>query len=514
MEQENPAPKRVKDSESPASRKAKESEAPATKKTREAESASARRAREADPLAVPKRARRKKLAAYLTGEGILQIKARSKERAFEELAIWVAPEVPQFEPDDIKKALLEREEVANTWVAPGLAIPHARLPLDPGKFVIAVGRSPRGVEYAVGDKGPVHLMVAILAPDGEEEEFLSVLAAVAGIMKDEESREALMAAESLTQLTRVFSGKRAPKKRLRGRFLTRAEAVLGHARQLAAQTGCTAMFLFGDPIQNRLPDDWQDTEDFLILVSAMETPANIQHRLKGSIQLPVADLTRFGQLNLAILLALSRGLITSDDLVVYVTGIARSGTLDSVCLIDVDREYNIFFRPETHGILPPDLKPEVLEKVLHIAHGLAYEGREGKPVGAVFVLGDAPEVINRSRQLVLNPFRGYAEDDLNVLDPSLEETIKEFASIDGAFIIRGDGVLMAAGAYLKSGRAVKDLPSGLGARHQAAASITAATTALSIVISESTGKVTLFRNGQILLDIDRYRGTREGRSEK
>ncbi len=456
-----------------------------------------------------KRRHRPNLAGYLAEDRIISLKSRSKDRAFEELADTLALAVPQFTPEQILRALLEREQVANTWVAPGLAIPHARLPLEAGQFILGIGRSAKGVEYTSADKGPVQLMLVILAPDCDDDGFLSVLAAVAELLKDDDVRQKLLDADTPQQILRIVAGKK-PGRRLGVRAMSRTEAVLNHAHLLSREAGCAAIFLFGDPVENRLPQGWEGMDREVILVTASTVSPEITSKLKGVIQLPAADLTRFGQVNLVVLLALSRGLVTSDDLVVYVTGNAKARTLDSICLIDLDLEYNMFFRPETHGFLPTDLKPEVLERVLNIACDLSEEGREGKPVGALFVLGDSEAVAGRSRQMVLNPFRGYLDEELNVLDPSLEETIKEYSTIDGSFIIRGDGVLLAAGAYLKPGRPVKDLPAGLGARHQAAASITASTSALAIAISESTGKVTLFKAGQLLLDLDRYRHRGEG----
>ena len=48
--------------------------------------------------------------------------------------------------------------------------------------------------------------------------------------------------------------------------------------------------------------------------------------------------------------------------------------------------------------------------------------------------------------LILNPFYGYKDEDRNILNPFMDETVKELSSIDGAFIIRGDGVLVFAGS--------------------------------------------------------------------
>lgn len=141
----------------------------------------------------------------------------------------------------------------------------------------------------------------------------------------------------------------------------------------------------------------------------------------------------------------------------------------------------------------------VVEKVLQVAMQLSTEGREGKPVGALFILGDTRKVLKSSRQVVVNPFEGHDEDTRNIVDPDTWETVKEFAQIDGAFIIRGDGVIEAAGRYVDIDRTV-DLPAGLGGRHLAAASISRTTKSIAIAVSAS-GAIRLFKNGEVLLKV-------------
>jgi DNA integrity scanning protein DisA with diadenylate cyclase activity len=76
--------------------------------------------------------------------------------------------------------------------------------------------------------------------------------------------------------------------------------------------------------------------------------------------------------------------------------------------------------------------------------------------------------------------------------------VKEFSSIDGAFIIRGDGVVEWAGGLIQATDRDHPLPSGLGSRHAAAAAISVAANCISIVVSSSTSQVTLFRRGVLL----------------
>ena len=103
-----------------------------------------------------------------------------------------------------------------------------------------------------------------------------------------------------------------------------------------------------------------------------------------------------------------------------------------------------------------------------------------------------------TKPLVLNPFFGYKAEDRNILNPFMDETIKEFSSVDGAFIIRGDGVVETAGSLLQAADFSQPLPSGLGTRHAAAAAISVAAECIAIVVSSSTGQVTLFRRGVMM----------------
>ena len=224
--------------------------------------------------------------------------------------------------------------------------------------------------------------------------------------------------------------------------------------------------------------------------------------------MPNVPLTRTGQVKIAVFLALSRGIIKQGDKIVFLSGIAASGTLDTIIVTQVGREYEMIStsQNEVGSAMRPGILPEVLDRVIEIASELGNEGREGKPVGALFVVGDTDEVLPLTRQLILNPFKGYSEESRNILDHSLEETVKELASIDGAFIIRGDGLIESCGTYLKTASQEEyELPQGLGTRHHAAAAITSVTNSISVTVSESTGTVTIFRSGAIMTEIEKPR---------
>jgi len=72
-------------------------------------------------------------------------------------------------------------------------------------------------------------------------------------------------------------------------------------------------------------------------------------------------------------------------------------------------------------------------------------------------------------------------------------------------LICDDGLVEAAGVFLRSVIAGSILPRGLGARHRSAAAITAATKATAITVSESTGNVAVFRDGKLIMEIEKPR---------
>ncbi|MDD1708498.1 MAG: PAS domain S-box protein [Methanoregulaceae archaeon] len=144
-----------------------------------------------------------------------------------------------------------------------------------------------------------------------------------------------------------------------------------------------------------------------------------------------------------------------------------------------------------------DINEDVFDAMYAISVELSREGREGKPIGTTFLIGDAEEVLRKSTQLILNPFEGHPFSARNVRNPEVRETIKELSQIDGAFVVSGTGVVEAAGRYITIDTSRASIPKGLGTRHASVAGITGETQAVGIVISQSGGKISVFKNGRI-----------------
>ena len=142
----------------------------------------------------------------------------------------------------------------------------------------------------------------------------------------------------------------------------------------------------------------------------------------------------------------------------------------------------------------------VLKQTISLAVEIAREGREGRKIGTLFVVGDSGEVMRRSKPLILDPLQGHADEDKQIEDPDTRETIKELAQLDGAFLVSNSGVVLSAARYIDAASDSLDLPLGLGSRHMAGASISQQTSAVSVVVSESS-MVRMFDDGELVSEI-------------
>jgi DNA integrity scanning protein DisA with diadenylate cyclase activity/PKD repeat protein len=149
-----------------------------------------------------------------------------------------------------------------------------------------------------------------------------------------------------------------------------------------------------------------------------------------------------------------------------------------------------------------DVTPGVLDSVIEVALEIAREGREGQAIGTSFVVGDIKNVLNHSKQFVLNPFYGHHEAERQITDVGIRGNIKEFAQLDGAFLITGTGVVEAAGRCITVDMSKVNLPGGLGSRHSSVAGITQVTTSIGVVVSQSGGLISIFRDGKIVYTIN------------
>jgi DNA integrity scanning protein DisA with diadenylate cyclase activity len=258
------------------------------------------------------------------------------------------------------------------------------------------------------------------------------------------------------------------------------------------------------------PLDWQQlrkaTDGMNVLVAA-DRPAYLEGAAEagfGTVQLTVIDAPVHEQLTRALLESVADDLLDPAACVVALYSGFEGGVIDSLSVIRLDEHLG---RLTAHDLrqLETRVPLDTLKTTVDLAVSIGREGREGKPVGTIFVVGDHRNVLKHCHPLGFDPVKGYGTHERQLGDPKVREAIKEIAQLDGAFVVASDGTVVAACQHISAPAADITLSKGLGARHWAAAAISRATQAVAIAVSQSNGTVRLFQNGEVMLRIEPFR---------
>jgi DNA integrity scanning protein DisA with diadenylate cyclase activity len=260
--------------------------------------------------------------------------------------------------------------------------------------------------------------------------------------------------------------------------------------------------------------DWDEVIEHLngyrLLVAAQDPALTL--RLKQRPDLTVLDIEpgptpTQERMSLALLEAVqSEQIHQGAHVVVLYNGIEvgeESEQIDSVSVLHLGEHLERLTAKDLR-LLDTQVPLETLRAVVDLATEIGREGREGHPVGTLFVVGDTAKVLKMCHPINFNPFRGYPPSERDVRDRKVREQIKDVAQLEGAIIIRRNGVAEAACMYLDVSTEGVSLSKGLGARHWNAAGISKQTKAIAVAVSQSSGTVRLFQNGEVMLRIEPF----------
>ncbi len=287
-------------------------------------------------------------------------------------------------------------------------------------------------------------------------------------------------------------------------------ALLQAARQLVHTLPAEAVLLMTETDL-----DWVGVREYLgdcpLLVAAEDRKLTAE--LKQNPDLTVIDLepeeiSTQERLSLVLLEAVRTEKVRHGaDVVVLYNGIEVSPDapepVDSVSVIHLGEHLERLSardlrRLETHVPL------DTLRAVVSLALAIGREGREGHPVGTMFVVGDTRKVLTMCRPMNFNPFRGYSQEERDIKNRAVREQIKDIAQLEGAILIRRDGVAVAACMRIEAPNRGIRVEMGLGTRHASAAAISKATKAIAVTVSQSTGSVRLYQGGEMVLHIEPF----------
>ncbi len=275
------------------------------------------------------------------------------------------------------------------------------------------------------------------------------------------------------------------------------------AGSIAAKVSARVLFTYADAVDNlgQFAKSIKAPTELVLITRQPEDANRVADTKAKTLEVPNFSLTRMGQIKVATLMAFSQGVLTAGDVFVFLTGVTGQG-IDTLVVMEVGQEYELF-QSVDQPKLTEHIKRVVFQRVLTLLLELAHEGREGKSIGTLFVLGDHREVQKYCQQNIINPFKGYPEKQRNILDESMRETVKEFSYIDGAFVVKGNGTIVSAGTTLMPAVMSESLPAGLGTRHATAAAITAATKSVALTLSESSQTIRIWRRGRMITEIEK-----------
>lgn len=246
--------------------------------------------------------------------------------------------------------------------------------------------------------------------------------------------------------------------------------------------------------------------DLKVIVAADEKETVERAAAEGfaAILVSMPEAPVYDKLSQALLSAVANEQLVEGAEVIAVYSGFEAGKIDSFSIISLDEHLGRLTARDLRS-LETNVPLETLKAVMDLAIEIGREGREGKPVGTLFVVGDSRKVLAKSQPIGFDPVKGYSRSERNLHDFRVREAMKEIAVLDGAFIVSADGTVEAACRHLHCGNELVTLSKGLGTRHVAAAGITKETKSVAVAVSESSGTIRLFQNGEVLLRVEPFR---------
>jgi DNA integrity scanning protein DisA with diadenylate cyclase activity len=277
------------------------------------------------------------------------------------------------------------------------------------------------------------------------------------------------------------------------------------AVRLANATGAEGLLVVLDG-----PTDWEELkahsggERIVVVADLDEEVAGAKEAGLDTILLDMEEAPVFERLTQALLEGVAQELLTPGAEVVAVYSSFEAGKIDSISYISLHEHLGRLTARDLRR-LETQVPLDTLKLVVDLAIAIGREGREGKPVGTMFIVGDTRRVLAHSHPAGFDPVKGYSRSERDLRDPRVREAVKEIAPLDGAFIVSSTGIVEKACHLVEAAHANITLSKGLGSRHWAAAAISKVTQAIAVVVSESSGTVRILQDGEVILRVEPFR---------
>jgi PTS system nitrogen regulatory IIA component len=128
----------------------------------------------------------------------------SKKRVLEYISELAHEQLPQLNQHDILNALMTREKLGSTGIGKGIAIPHGRMAgIEQVTAMLLVNQ--QGIPFDAIDNRPVDIFLALIVPEGDNQQHLKTLAEIAGKLNDKEFCKQLRNASNDDELYEIIA---------------------------------------------------------------------------------------------------------------------------------------------------------------------------------------------------------------------------------------------------------------------------------------------------------------------
>lgn len=255
------------------------------------------------------------------------------------------------------------------------------------------------------------------------------------------------------------------------------------------------------------PTDWarlkKKTGNLVLVVATHEESvheAAVQAEIH-SILLELPEASVQNQLTQAVLESVAAEFVRPGSTIVAIYSGFDTEDIDTITVLKLTERLGRLTARDLRK-LETKVPLDTLKTVVDLAVAVGREGREGKAVGTMFVVGDHRKVLDESRSGGFDLVKGYSRKERNIFDSKVREGIKELSQLDGMFVISADGTIEGSARIIDTSPVEITMTKGLGSRHFAGAAISKNTKAIAVVVSQSNGTVRIFQNGEVVLRIE------------
>ena len=236
------------------------------------------------------------------------------------------------------------------------------------------------------------------------------------------------------------------------------------------------------------------THDETVHAAATEAEIHSFH-----LELPEASVQN--QLTQAVLASVAAEIIKPGSTIVSIYSGFDTEDIDTISVLKLTERLGRLTARDLRK-LETKVPLDTLKTVVDLAVAIGREGREGKAVGTMFIVGDHKKVLDESRPGGFDFVKGYTRKERNIFDGKVREGLKEISQLDGMFIIAADGTVEGSARIIDTSPVEITMTKGLGSRHFSGAAISKNTKAIAVVVSQTSGTVRIFQNGEVVLRIE------------